>query len=117
MCYVCIISTGVDDNMGSCHFDRELRQAMSMGDSFDGTEMFSSDEQFKTDLEPLDLEGLQMIEDPSNVLTDPATEDQLRLCWPGCGREMRVTTRLYLSLSLSLTVVLEEYQVPIESDW
>ena len=53
---------------------------MSMGDSFDGTEMFSSDEQFKTDLEPLDLEGLQMIEDPSNVLTDPATEDQLRLC-------------------------------------
>ena len=80
MCYVCIISTGVDDNMGSYHFDRELRQAMSMGDSFDGTEMFSSDEQFKTDLEPLDLEGLQMIEDPSNVLTDPATEDQLRLC-------------------------------------
>lgn len=66
--------------MGSYNFDRELRSAMSMGDSFDGNEMFASDEHYKSDLEPLDLEGLQMIEDPSNVLTDPATEDQLRLC-------------------------------------
>jgi len=51
-----------------------------MSDSFDN-DMFGSDEHFKTDLTPLDLEGLQMLEDPNNVLTDPGTEDQLRLCW------------------------------------
>lgn len=73
---------GADDNLGPYNFERELRQAMNvpMSESFDGNEMFSQDEQFKTDLTPLDLEGLQMLEDPSNVLTDPATEDQLRLC-------------------------------------
>lgn len=52
---------------------------MTMSDSFDANEMFCNDEQFKTDLTPLDLEGLQMLEDPSNVLTDPGTEEQLRL--------------------------------------
>lgn len=49
-------------------------------DFFDGNDMFSNDDQFKSDLTPLDLEGLQMIEDPSHVLTDSSTEDQLRLC-------------------------------------
>lgn len=54
---------------------------MHMSDSFpDTSEMFGSDEQFKPELTPLDLEGLQMLDDPSNVLTDPSTEDQLRLC-------------------------------------
>lgn len=52
---------------------------MHMSESFDTNEMFASDEQFKSDLTPLDLEGLQMLEDPTNVLTDPNTEDQLRL--------------------------------------
>jgi len=32
------------------------------------------------ELTPLDFEGLQMLEDPTNVLADPSTEEQLRLC-------------------------------------
>ena len=48
-----------------------------MPDSFD-SELFPSDEALKMGLDPLDLDGLQMLTDPSMV-TDPATEDSFRL--------------------------------------
>lgn len=48
-----------------------------MSDSFD-TDFFSTDEAFKAGLDPLDLDGLQMLTDP-NMVTDPATEDTFKL--------------------------------------
>lgn len=66
----------VEDNYGPS-FDQEFRPSMSMSDSFSANEIFGSDEQ--ADLTPLDLEDLQALDDSSNVLTDPDTEDRLRL--------------------------------------
>jgi CREB-regulated transcription coactivator 1 len=48
-----------------------------MGDSFD-SEFFPSDEALKAGLDPLDLDGLQMLTEPS-LVADPATEDSFRL--------------------------------------
>ena len=47
------------------------------GDSF---ELFpnDADEALKMGLDPLDLDGLQMLTDP-NMVADPATEDSFRL--------------------------------------
>ncbi|XP_067934296.1 CREB-regulated transcription coactivator 1-like isoform X2 [Watersipora subatra] len=72
-----IVLTGVDDNYGQ-FFDKEFKPTMSMSDSFDANEMFVADEQFRSDLAPICLEDLRMLDDPSNVLTDPNTEEQLR---------------------------------------
>jgi len=69
---------GVDDNCYGQYFDKDFRPLMSTSLSFD--DVFNSDEQFKNELTPLDFEGLQMLEDPTNVLADPSTEEQLRLC-------------------------------------
>ena len=49
----------------------------SFSDSFD-SDLFSADEALKVGLDPLDLDGLQMLTDP-NLVTDPATEDSFRL--------------------------------------
>jgi CREB-regulated transcription coactivator 1 len=48
-----------------------------MIDAFD-SELFPTDEVLKVGLDPLDLDGLQMLTDP-NMVTDPATEDSFRL--------------------------------------
>ncbi|XP_033750080.1 CREB-regulated transcription coactivator 1-like isoform X6 [Pecten maximus] len=70
---------GVDDNlMGKQDFAKELGNAITgMPDGFD-TEFFTSDEALKVGLDPLDLDGLQMLTDPS-MLTDPATEESFKL--------------------------------------
>ena len=69
---------GVDDQLIRQDFAKELGNAMAgMPDSFD-SELFPSDEALKAGLDPLDLDGLQMLTDPSMV-ADPATEDSFRL--------------------------------------
>lgn len=70
--------TGVDDNLSRQDFVKDISNAMAgMVDSFD-TELFPTDEVLKVGLDPLDLDGLQMLTDP-NMVTDPATEDSFRL--------------------------------------
>ena len=54
--------------------------AMAGVDSFDAADLFCpADEALKMGLDPLDLDGLQMLTDPTNMVTDPATEDSFRL--------------------------------------
>ena len=48
----------------------------SMSESFD-SDLFASDEALKVGLDPLDLDGIQMLTE--NMVTDPATEDSFRL--------------------------------------
>ncbi|ESO89638.1 hypothetical protein LOTGIDRAFT_164942 [Lottia gigantea] len=75
-----IVLTGADDILGRPHHDfaKEIGNAIiGMTDGFD-TDFFSADEAFKAGLDPLDLDGLQMLTDPSMV-TDPATEDSFKL--------------------------------------
>ncbi|KAK3575879.1 hypothetical protein CHS0354_029830 [Potamilus streckersoni] len=74
-----IVFTGADDHLKQ-DFAKELGNAMSgMSDSFD-SELFGSvsDEVLKVGLDPLDLDGLQMLTDPTMV-TDPDTENSFRL--------------------------------------
>ena len=72
----CILHlTGVDETLRQ-DFARELGNAMMTGDNF---ELFTdADEALKMGLDPLDLDGLQMLTDP-NMVADPATEDSFRL--------------------------------------
>ncbi|XP_041364380.1 CREB-regulated transcription coactivator 1-like isoform X2 [Gigantopelta aegis] len=75
-----IVLTGADDNLGRPppDFAKDLGNAITgMADGFD-TDFFSTDEAFKAGLDPLDLDGLQMLTDP-NMVTDPATEDTFKL--------------------------------------
>ncbi|XP_050401130.2 CREB-regulated transcription coactivator 1 isoform X2 [Patella vulgata] len=75
-----IVLTGADDILGRPNHDfaKDLGNAIiGMTDGFD-TDFFSTDEAFKAGLDPLDLDGLQMLTDPSMV-TDPATEDTFKL--------------------------------------
>ncbi|XP_071088916.1 CREB-regulated transcription coactivator 1-like isoform X5 [Haliotis cracherodii] len=75
-----IVLTGADDTLGRPppDFAKDLGNAITgMSDSFD-TDFFSTDEAFKAGLDPLDLDGLQMLTDP-NMVTDPATEDTFKL--------------------------------------
>ena len=76
---VCLLA-GADDNLGRppTDFAKDLGNAITgMADGFD-TDFFSTDEAFKAGLDPLDLDGLQMLTDP-NMVTDPATEDTFKL--------------------------------------
>ena len=60
-------------------FARELGNAMMAGMPGDNFELFTdADEALKMGLDPLDLDGLQMLTDP-NMVADPATEDSFRL--------------------------------------
>ncbi len=70
------MATGVDETLRQ-DFAKELGSAMIAGDSF---ELFAgdADEALKMGLDPLDLDGLQMLTDP-NMVADPATEDSFRL--------------------------------------
>lgn len=79
-CDTIILHTAGADDSHRQYFPKDISHVMHQTESFDSNDMFSNDDQFKTDLTPLDLEGLQMLEDPSSALTDPGTEDQLRLC-------------------------------------
>lgn len=72
------VVTGADDPLARQDFAKELGNAITgMSDSFD-TDFFPSDEALKVGLDPLDLDGLQMLTDP-NMVADPATEDTFRL--------------------------------------
>ena len=72
-----IPSTGVDDGLSRQDFVKDISNAMAgMMDAFD-SELFPTDEVLKVGLDPLDLDGLQMLTD--NMVTDPATEDSFRL--------------------------------------
>jgi len=51
-----------------------------LGDSFDG-EVFTAEDALRLGLDPLELEELQMLADPS-IITDSATEDSFRLDQP-----------------------------------
>ncbi len=73
-----LIVSGVDDPLGRQDFAKDIGNAMAgMPDSFD-SDLFPSDEALKVGLDPLDLDGLQMLTDPT-LVTDPATEDSFRL--------------------------------------
>lgn len=52
-----------------------------LGDSFDGGDIFTAEDALRLGLDPLELEELQMLADPS-IVTDPATEDSFRLDEP-----------------------------------
>lgn len=71
-----IILTGVDD--GHCHVD-QFGNGMLLGlkEPFD-MELFSIDDALRIGLNPLELEELQMLTNPT-VVADPATEDSFRL--------------------------------------
>ncbi|CAH1798127.1 unnamed protein product, partial [Owenia fusiformis] len=76
-----IILTGADETLISNmrqDFAKDLGNAMISVDSFDTDNFFPSDEALKVGLDPLDLDGLQMLTDPS-LVADPATEDSFRL--------------------------------------
>ncbi|KAJ8304171.1 hypothetical protein KUTeg_017754 [Tegillarca granosa] len=55
-------------------FAKELGNAIT---GFDN-DFFPSDEALKVGLDPLDLDGLQMLTDP-NMITDPETEQSFKL--------------------------------------
>ena len=57
-------------------FAKDIGSAMA--GMADGTDLFPLDEALKVGLDPLDLDGLQMLTDP-NMVADPATEDSFRL--------------------------------------
>ena len=73
-----MLLTGVDETLRQ-DFARELGNAMMAGMPADNFELFTdADEALKMGLDPLDLDGLQMLTDP-NMVADPATEDSFRL--------------------------------------
>ena len=54
---------------------KDMSNAIANIQDFD---FFQTDEELKMGLDPLDLEGMQMLTDP-NLVTDSATEDSFRL--------------------------------------
>lgn len=80
-----LIVTGIDDDGARSDFAKDLSSAIIGGD--DTGEMYSSDDPFqKVVLDPLDVEGFQMLSGQDSELTDAATEDQFRLDRLGSAR-------------------------------
>lgn len=74
------VVAGVDDTFSRQDFAKDIGNAMAgISESFVDTDFFGADEALKMGLDPLDLDGLQMLTDPSSLVTDPATEDSFRL--------------------------------------
>ena len=71
-----LIVTGIDDDGARSDFAKDLSTAMAHIGGDDTGEMYSSDEVV---LDPLDVEGFQMLSGQDSELTDAATEDQFRL--------------------------------------
>lgn len=70
---------GADDPVKQQDFAKELGNAITgMPEGFD-TDLFPSVEVLKAGLDPLDLQELQLLSDPTNNLTDPATEESFKL--------------------------------------
>ena len=75
-----LIVTGIDDDGQKSDFARDLSTAMAHASGDDTGEMYGSDDPFqKVVLDPLDVEGFQMLSGQESELTDAATEDQFRL--------------------------------------
>lgn len=75
-----LIVTGIDDDGARSDFAKDLSTAMAHIGGDDTGEMYSSDDPFqKVVLDPLDVEGFQMLSGQDSELTDAATEDQFRL--------------------------------------
>ena len=74
----CCLAGVTDDLLRGDSFAKDIGVAMaSIGENFVDSDFFPSDEALKAGLDPLDLDGLQMLTDP-NLVTDPATEDSFR---------------------------------------
>lgn len=67
-------------NQSSDDMKDSLSNLSYFGDSFDG-EVFTAEDALRLGLDPLELEELQMLADPS-IITDSATEDSFRLDQP-----------------------------------
>lgn len=75
-----LIVTGIDDDGAKSDFAKDLSTAMAHIGGDDTGEMYSSDDPFqKVVLDPLDVEGFQMLSGQDSELTDAATEDQFRM--------------------------------------
>jgi len=71
---------GGGEGGGGGHLNR-LNSLMYLGDSFGGDSFDAdifTDDALRLGLDPLELDELQMLSDPS-IVTDPATEDSFRL--------------------------------------
>lgn len=70
-------STGEDL---ACRAEAELAKELgcAMAGSFD-TDLFPSDDCLREGLGPIDFDGLQMLTDPSEIITDPNAEEHFRL--------------------------------------
>ena len=67
----------MDDPLSRQDFAKELSSAMAMAESLTDSDFFPTDEVLKVGLDPLDLDGLQMLTE-SSLITDPATEESFR---------------------------------------
>lgn len=75
-----LIVTGIDDEGQKLDFAKDLSTAMAHIGGDDTGEIYTSDDPFqKVVLDPLDVEGFQMLSGQESELTDAATEDQFRL--------------------------------------
>ncbi|XP_066273434.1 CREB-regulated transcription coactivator 1-like isoform X2 [Branchiostoma lanceolatum] len=75
-----IILTGAGESPPRQDFAKDLGSAMaSMASGFDSDTLFAADDPLKVGIDPLDLESLQMLTEPSDMVADPATEDSFRM--------------------------------------
>ena len=73
-----LIVTGIEDDGPKSDFAKDLSMAMAhVGE--DTADMYSSDDPLKVVLDPLDVEGMQMLSGQEPELTDAATEDTFRM--------------------------------------
>lgn len=71
---MCAFLLGADESLGRADQTRDA--GGTLPDLF--YDLFNGDEAFKVSLDPLDLDSLQMLTDPS-LVTDTETEDSFRL--------------------------------------
>lgn len=74
-----LIVTGIDDEGTRSDFAKDLSTAMAHIGGDDPGELYPADDPLKVVLDPLDVEGFQMLSGQESELTDAATEDQFRL--------------------------------------
>lgn len=75
-----LIVTGSDDDGVKSDFAKDLSTAMGHIGGDDSGDMYAPDDPLqKVVLDPLDMEGFQMLSGQDSELTDAATEDQFRL--------------------------------------
>ncbi|XP_066273438.1 CREB-regulated transcription coactivator 1-like isoform X6 [Branchiostoma lanceolatum] len=76
----CAELSGAGESPPRQDFAKDLGSAMaSMASGFDSDTLFAADDPLKVGIDPLDLESLQMLTEPSDMVADPATEDSFRM--------------------------------------